>query len=443
MGGPVPAMRPVPPASSGRASDPAWWSKGATWVEGTAEWLPRTRRRWPNEGPGRRRRAGSQGGQAPLGAASNDPEMCVCAKCCSQLQGSSKVENRDSAHEEFTAKDPRKVQKHNLGVVFRLTWVGFSSVQLLSHVRLFATPWSGQALHKTTVWSPSEPQPTAFRVHFFPVGGLLTQQAHNPSALRVPGSCGDSAAPEKTRGAGAPGACVPAVASRQHLGHVGTWGRAPPRQTAPPAHRRGSPGMGGRPAPQGHRGHSGPQPPELSPVNTDTRMWVHTQAGAPHPRSRALWDPCPPKPSSPGPPPPLVNDTPSWELRGMTGVSRGLCSSCSCPPIGEAGVPPGVQGGRGDGGPQRLFLPPRCRQRSLSLEREALSPAPSEITCGGREPLRSGTRLVLPEPCVLGKTTNSLWTPVPVTADAEGQEPAGDHAVLPKPRPSVSEAAVS
>lgn len=83
----------------------------------------------------------------------------MCAECCSQRQGSSKAENRDPAHEEFRVKDPGKVQEHNLSVVFRLTWVGFGSVQSLSRVRLLATPWGGQALHKMTVWSPSEPQP--------------------------------------------------------------------------------------------------------------------------------------------------------------------------------------------------------------------------------------------------------------------------------------------
>ena len=272
VGGPVPSVRPAPPASSGGASDPAWWSKGATWVEGTAEWLPRTRRSWANEGPGRRRRAGGQGGQALLGAASNNRELCVCAECCPQVQGSSKAEHRGPAHEEFTAKDPRKVQKHSLGVVFQPTWVGFGSGQSLSHVRLFATPWGGQALIKWQSDLLLSPSPLLIGT-FLPFGGV---SFHNKPTTPAPcGSLGAAVTLQFQRKPGElePQGLVPALwPAGSASGHVGIWGRAPPRQTAPPACREGPPGMGGRPAPQGHRGHSGPRPPEPSPVNADGRV---------------------------------------------------------------------------------------------------------------------------------------------------------------------------
>ena len=340
----------------------------------------------------------------------------MCAECCPQVQGSSKAENRGPAHEEFIAKDPHKVQKHSLGVVFQLTWVGFGSAQSLSRARLFATPWGGQALHEMTVWSPSEPQPTAFRDISSLRGRLLPQQAHNPSALRVPGSRGDSAVPEKTRGAGAPGARAPSAAGRQRLGARGHLGQGPSKadrassMQGRAARDRGQACSTGSPWSQWTSAPRA-QPRECRRAHVSTHpgrgllIQGHEHSGTPTLQTPHLQD-CPPP----------VNDTPSWELRGTTGVTWGLCV--------KLGVPVGVQGGRGDGGPQRLFLPPCCAPRSLSLEKEALRPAPSEIACGGRGPHRSGPRLVLPEPWVPGKTTHSLWPPVPVTADAEGQEPA-------------------
>lgn len=52
-------LKAMPPDGS----DPAQWSEGATWGEGTTEWLPRMRRSWANEGPGR---------PGPLGAAGDN-----------------------------------------------------------------------------------------------------------------------------------------------------------------------------------------------------------------------------------------------------------------------------------------------------------------------------------------------------------------------------------
>ena len=166
----------------------------------------------------------------------------------------------------------------------------FSSVA--QSCRLFATPWGGQAFGKTRVWSPSEPQTTAFRVPFFPFGGV-SFHSKPTTPLRVPRSHGDPAARRENQG----GLCPRCDRGSSASGHVEARSRAPRRQSAPPA-RRGPRGGGGRQA-----GTPWSQwAPEPSPANTDARMRAHTQAGASYPRPGALRDPRPPSPSSPGPP---------------------------------------------------------------------------------------------------------------------------------------------
>ena len=103
---------------------------------------------------------------------------------------------RDPDHEEFRVKDPGKVQEHNLSIV---GGVRFGSVA--QSCRLFATPWGGQALHKMRVWSPSEPQPTAFRVHFFPFGGVsFHNKPKTPAPFWVPRIHSDPAARRENQG---------------------------------------------------------------------------------------------------------------------------------------------------------------------------------------------------------------------------------------------------
>ena len=128
---------------------------------------------------------------------------------------------------------------------------------------------------------------------------------------------------EKTRGA-----CVPAVTGSSASGHVEARGRAPPRQTAPPACREGrGVGEAARPALQGHpqpgrRGPSGPQSPALriqtrSCGRTPRRgLLLQGQVHSGTPALQAL--PLQGHPSS------WVNDTPSRDDRRNPGTLLAL-----------------------------------------------------------------------------------------------------------------------